>query len=132
MTLAESRGIKKPKGHDQPDAATDAQDVPAQQAHGAVAPGEQAHPGPLEYVKIALALAFVTAVEVGIYYLDVGQAALVTVLLILSALKFGLVVLWFMHLKFDSRLFSVLFVGGLMLALVLFVVVLATLGSSLV
>ena len=81
---------------------------------------EQAHPQPLEYVKIAVVLAIVTAVEVGLYFTpnDVTfvRAAYVPALLILSAAKFSLVVLWFMHLKFDSRLFSAMFVGGLLLA----------------
>lgn len=87
-----------------------------QQAH----PQEQTHPQPLEYLKIAVVLAIVTAVEVGLYFtphtVTVVRAAYVPALLILSAAKFSLVVLWFMHLKFDSRLFSVMFVGGLLLA----------------
>jgi hypothetical protein len=37
-----------------------------------------------------------------------------------------------MHLKFDSRLFSTFFVGGLILVAALFVIVLATLGGGLV
>ncbi len=44
----------------------------------------------------------------------------------LAVVKFALVVLWFMHLKFESRLFMRLFVTGLVLALTLFAVVLAT------
>ena len=43
-----------------------------------------------------------------------GLGALVPILLILSATKFALVVLWFMHLRFDNALFSTLFTGGLM------------------
>lgn len=77
---------------------------------------EQSHPQPLEYIKIAVILGVITAVEVAVYYIQAFAAFLVPVLLSLSALKFSLVVLWFMHLKFDNRLFSVLFVGGLMLA----------------
>jgi len=116
MTLADSRGIKGP---------TD-REASVEQADG------RAHPGPLEYVKIGLILAVITAVEVGIYYIEAIEDALVPILIVLSALKFSLVVLWFMHLRFDSRLFSGLLVGGLMLAVVLFVVVLATLGGGLV
>jgi cytochrome c oxidase subunit 4 len=40
--------------------------------------------------------------------------------------KFGTVVLWFMHLRFDSRIFRRLFVAGLMLALFVYLVVLTT------
>ncbi|HLB26784.1 MAG TPA: cytochrome C oxidase subunit IV family protein [Dehalococcoidia bacterium] len=93
---------------------------------------EGAHPGPAEYVKIGLTLAVITAVEVAVYYIDALSDVLIPILIVLSALKFSLVVLWFMHLKFDNRLFSTLFVGGLMLVATLFVVVLATLGGKLV
>ena len=114
MTLAEYRGIKPPSGEATP-------------AHR-----QGAHPGPAEYVKIGLLLAVVTAVEVAVYYIDALADVLVPILVVLSALKFALVVLWFMHLKFDNRMFSTFFVGGLMLVAALFVVVLATLGGKLV
>lgn len=77
---------------------------------------EHPHPQPAEYIKIAVVLSIVTAIEVAIYYVPGLREALVPMLLALSALKFSLVVLWFMHLKFDNRLFSTLFVGGLALA----------------
>ena len=38
------------------------------------------------------------------------------VLLVLSAAKFALVVMFFMHLKFDSNVFSGVFLAGLALA----------------
>jgi hypothetical protein len=41
-------------------------------------------------------------------------------------MKFALVALWFMHLKFDSRLFRRLFVAGLLIALAVFAIVLGT------
>ncbi len=91
-----------------------------------------AHPGPEEYVRIGLLLAAVTAVEVIVYYFDIQQAVFVSILLGLSAVKFSLVVMFFMHLKFDSRLFSTAFLTGFALASALFVVVLATLGGNLV
>ena len=92
---------------------------------------ERAHPGPLEYAKIGLVLAFITAVEVGVYYISALEDVLVPILVVLSLTKFALVALWFMHLRFDSRLFSWLFVGGLATVLSIFIVVLATLGGSL-
>ena len=116
MTLAESRGIKGPVEREPP----------------AEHPEERAHPGPAEYIRIGLILAAITAVEVAVFYTDLAQWALVAILIVLSGLKFAMVVMWFMHLRFDSRLFSGLFVGGLMLTGVLFVVVLATLGGGLV
>ena len=117
MTLAEYRGMKPATGEG---------------AVAAPAHREGAHPGPAEYVKIGLTLAVITAVEVAVYYIDALSDVLVPILVVLSALKFSLVVMWFMHLRFDNRLFSTLFVGGLMLAATLFVVVLATLGGKLV
>ena len=119
MTLAEFRGIKAATGE------------AAEQATGP-AHRQGAHPGPAEYMKIGLTLAVITAVEVAVYYVDALEDVLVPILIVLSALKFSLVMMWFMHLRFDSRLFSTLFVGGLILAAALFVVVLATLGGGLV
>ena len=93
---------------------------------------EGGHPSPEQYIAVGLILAAITAVEVGFYYVDLAQGALVGILLALSALKFVMVGLWFMHLRFDSRIFSMLFTGGLVLATGLFIVVLASLGASLV
>jgi cytochrome c oxidase subunit IV len=98
---------------------------PAGERHGA-------HPGPEEYVKIGATLAVITMVEVLLYYLSIPRGPYVLMLLCLSALKFSLVVLWFMHLKFDSRLFSTAFVTGLVLAFGVFTVAIATLGGNLV
>ena len=89
------------------------------------------HPSALEYVQIGVILAIITAVEVGLYYLDLDFTLLVALLLTLSVLKFGMVVLWFMHLKFDASLFGILFAGGLALTLVVFAVAIAALGGSL-
>ncbi|TMC00507.1 MAG: cytochrome C oxidase subunit IV [Chloroflexi bacterium] len=119
MTLAEYR--KRP-----PD--TDIHVEPEEAGHE---PGAKPHPGPLEYARIGLVLAVVTMIEVAIYYMSVSHTVLVVALITLSALKFSLVVLWFMHLRFDSRLFSQLFVGGFLLALSVFFVALATLGAKL-
>jgi cytochrome c oxidase subunit 4 len=80
------------------------------------APGEHAHPGAKEYVIVAVVLAIITSIEVAIYYIDVIKPMLAPILLVLSAFKFAAVAMFFMHLKFDNRLFSSLFVGGLILA----------------
>jgi cytochrome c oxidase subunit IV len=78
------------------------------------------HPGPRDYVKVAIVLAVVTALEVGIYYVSSLRSMLVPFLLAFAFIKFFLVVSWFMHLKFDSHLFRRLFVSGLVLALLVF------------
>jgi len=76
---------------------------------------EHGHPSAQKYIAIGVILAVITAVEVAVYYLDIGPL-LSPILLILSAVKFSMVVMYFMHLKFDSRLFSSFFVGGMILA----------------
>jgi cytochrome c oxidase subunit 4 len=90
------------------------------------------HPEPYQYVIVGIVLAVITAVEVGLYYIDLNFEFMVVVLLLLSALKFFIVVGFFMHLKFDAKLFSVLFFGGLALAIAVFTVAIATLQAGLV
>ena len=84
------------------------------------------HPGPRAYVGVAVILSIITALEVAIYYVPSLKGLLVPMLLAFSAVKFVLVVAWFMHLKFDSPLFKRLFVTGLVLAGLVFAIVLAT------
>src|SRR5476651_2060609 len=73
-------------------------------------------PSQKRYVVIALFLAAVTAIEVGIYYLDIAKAVLVTALVFLAAMKFATVAAFFMHLRFDGRLLTAIFITGLILA----------------
>jgi cytochrome c oxidase subunit IV len=99
----------------------------ASAAASAQATGRRArHPSQREYVRIAIVLALVTAAEVAIYYLDwVHEHGLLIPLLFLFALvKFALVVLWFMHLRFDSRTYARFFLMGLAGALTLYIAVL--------
>jgi cytochrome c oxidase subunit 4 len=84
------------------------------------------HPRPRQYVTIAVVLAVITAAEVAIYYVEQIESFLVPALILFAFIKFFLVVSWFMHLRFDSRLFLRLFVTGLVLAGVVFAVVLVT------
>jgi cytochrome c oxidase subunit 4 len=88
--------------------------------------GEHAHPGNSEYVKIALILGAITAAEVAVYYFELDTTILVVALLTMSAAKFALVAAFFMHLKFDSRVFSTFFVGAIVMAVAAFIAVLAT------
>ena len=74
------------------------------------------HPTPLKYFTIALILCIITAIEVGVFYLEFLSYAIIPVLAVLSIGKFALVIMYYMHLKFDSKLFSVLFLTGLILA----------------
>ena len=90
-------------------------------------PGEAhtGHPTPLTYFKVAVTLGLITAVEVAIFYATWLGYGIIPVLVILSGIKFALVAMFYMHLRFDNRLFSGLFVGGLLLAIA---VVFALLG----
>ncbi|MDQ3943857.1 MAG: cytochrome C oxidase subunit IV family protein [Actinomycetota bacterium] len=87
---------------------------------------ELAHPDPRKYVGVALILAVVTGVEVGLYYTTLTGLVLVSLLLGLAVVKFGMVAAYFMHLKFDGRLLRRLFVTGIVLALGVYSVALFT------
>lgn len=78
-----------------------------------------------QYVIIALVLAVLTAIEVSTYYVDFGPLFMPT-LIVLMVVKFVIVVSYFMHLKFDNKLFSYLFYSGLFLAIGVYVGALAT------
>jgi cytochrome c oxidase subunit IV len=78
-----------------------------------------------DYVKIALILMVLTALEVTASYLDLG-VLFIPLLIVLMVVKFALVVLYFMHLKNDAKIFHFLFWSGLALAVFVYVVALAT------
>lgn len=88
------------------------------------------HPSEGQYWKIFFILFAVTAVEVALYYFElpgpvhVNNAALG----ILAIGKFVIVVAYFMHLKFDNRILRRLFVTGLVLAVLVYVAYLLTMG----
>ena len=77
------------------------------------------------YVRIAFILAAITALEVATYYVDFGRLFL-PALMIMMVVKFIMVVSYFMHLKFDNKLFTWIFYAGLILAIGVYSVALAT------
>ena len=87
-----------------------------QHATEQAATAEHSHPSPLRYVQIAVILCIITGIEVAVYYVPALAGAIVPLLLALSAVKFSMVVMWYMHLRFDAPIFSAIFVGGLLLA----------------
>lgn len=88
-----------------------------------------AHPSDATYVKVAIILAVITGVEVGLYYWPVPGVNLNNGALgVLALAKFAIVVLYFMHLKFDSRTLRRLFVTGIVLAAFCYVAVLRSMG----
>lgn len=103
-----------------------AQQAPAGEDFSADEFGEHQHGATdKQYIGIALLLAAITAAEVAISYIDVGPIFL-PALLIMMVAKFFIVVSFFMHLKFDHKLFSWLFYAGLFLAVGVYVGALAT------
>jgi cytochrome c oxidase subunit 4 len=82
------------------------------------------HPSAKEYVRIGVILAVLTTLEIASYYVDTSTAVLIPTLFALAFVKFLLVVMWFMHLRFDDRRYARFFVSGLALAATLYLVVL--------
>ena len=103
------------------------------QGHSDVATGHDAHNSPTvrTYVNIFFVLLVVTAVEVAASYLsDLGVPVWgeIAVLVLLAAIKGALVVMFYMHLRFDSRWFTFLFTAAGILAafgLIVFIVLFA-------
>lgn len=77
------------------------------------------------FIKIAVFLAVLTALETATYWVHLGPFA-TPALLIMMSVKFVIIIRVFMHLKFDSPLFSAMFYIGLGLALFVYTVFLAT------
>ena len=83
------------------------------------------HPTFMQYVLVAVILFAITIVEFVLIYDKVGidwersdalADAKIPVLIGLSAIKFAIVIMFYMHLKFESRLFTGIFLAGLGLA----------------
>lgn len=68
------------------------------------------------YVQIAMILAVITGVELLLIFLPFARPLLVTGLVLLSAVKFLFVIFFFMHLRWDRVLCTILFFIGLVLA----------------
>ncbi len=83
------------------------------------------HPTDRYYWGVFAVLVVITAAEVALSYADVGKVFLPT-LLILMTIKFVMVVSIFMHLKFDHKIFSVMFYAGLILAVAVYCAALST------
>lgn len=76
------------------------------------------HPTWKQYKWVALILTVITVIEVWVYYIPsfVATRLFVPTLLGMSAIKFGIVVAYYMHLKYDHKLFRALFIGPLIIA----------------
>lgn len=98
----------------------------AEQEHEQSAP-EHTHPSDFQYVMIALFLAVITGAEVGLYYIkSLDFIVLAGLLSVLMIVKFATVAAFFMHLRFDSKLFRRVFITGLLLATFVYMTLLST------
>ncbi len=116
---------------DHPEIARNAQGVA--EAHAEAHEGahdEAHHPTWKTYKWIALILVVITVIEVWVYYIPqfVASRLFVPSLLIMSAAKFAIVVLFYMHLRYDHRLFRALFSGPLVIAVLTIVSLLFLFG----
>ncbi|MGH3850183.1 MAG: cytochrome C oxidase subunit IV family protein [Pseudonocardiaceae bacterium] len=84
------------------------------------------HPSDWHYIKIAIVLALITGAEVIMSYTPSLGGLLVPGLIVLSIIKFAIVAMWFMHLRFDDRMFRRVFVAGICLAMFVYGGVLLT------
>ena len=84
------------------------------------------------YIRVALVLTLVTAMEVGVIYIRQLSPIVVPLLLAMSIAKFALVVMFFMHLRYDGRALTAVFVGPLMIATGIAVALMTLTGAFLV
>jgi cytochrome c oxidase subunit 4 len=93
---------------------------------------EHSHPGPRQYVLIAVVLVVLTALEVATSYLegDVNSNLLIAVLFVMAAFKFFLVAAWYMHMKMDQPFFRRLFVVGMVGATVVYGITMFAFAST--
>jgi len=93
-------------------------------------PHTHAHPTAKKYLGIAIILTIITVIEVAIFYIPSMHQFLPPILLTLSALKFALVAMFYMHLKFDHRLYSWVFVVPMCFAAAIILALLALFSAS--
>src|SRR5688572_20519456 len=88
------------------------------------------HPTWKQYKWVALILTVITVIEVWVYYIPsfVQSRLFVPSLLVMSAVKFAIVVMFYMHLKYDHKLFRALFTGPLIIAILTLIVLLFLFG----
>ena len=82
--------------------------------------GGVSHAGPAFYWLVGFFLAIITLVEVWLFGVEGLGSSYVPLLLILSLLKFVGVVAFFMHLRFDHRLFTYLFGAAMVIGILIF------------
>ena len=81
------------------------------------------------YVRVALILTAITGLEVGVIYIRFLTPIIVPLLLVMAIAKFALVVMFFMHLRYDPRPLTSVFVGPLIMATALGLSLIALVGT---
>lgn len=88
------------------------------------------HPSDAQYWKIGAILAVITLAEVGTYFITDDPYShdlaplLIGSLIFMMVAKFVTIVAYFMHVKFDNKIFRNVFVAGMVLAVGVYLVVL--------
>ncbi|MEK7778122.1 MAG: cytochrome C oxidase subunit IV family protein [Chloroflexota bacterium] len=91
-------------------------------------PRERPHPGPLTYLKVALVLGALTAIEVAAFYVPAPQGVRVAFFLLFTGVEFSIVAMFYMHLRYDRRIFAGLFLAGILVATAIIAALLALYG----
>jgi cytochrome c oxidase subunit IV len=95
-------------------------------------PRHEHHPSDAQYWKVGAFLAVLTLAEVGTYFITDDPYShdlaplLIGSLLLMMTIKFFTIGAYFMHLKFDNKIFRRVFISGLVLAVAVYLIVLAT------
>ena len=66
----------------------------------------QAHPHP-NYMAVFYGLFAITVLEVGVTYLDISQWLMIVTLLAMAFVKAAMVAAYFMHLRYDNIVLSI-------------------------
>lgn len=104
---------------------------PDTEYHAATDPGhDEHHPSDKKYWVVGAILGVITLLEVSTYFITEDPYShdlaplLIGSLIIMMIAKFATIGAYFMHLKFDNKLFRNVFVVGLVLAIGVYIVVL--------
>jgi cytochrome c oxidase subunit IV len=133
VTEASGEGVVATTEHDVERAIERAEEhLPAELVTSApgLLPGEvRPHPTPVQYVIVAVILVVITGLEIAVSYTEgtIPDGLIVVLLLVMAFVKFFLVASWYMHLRTDKPVFRRFFVMGASAAILLYLVVLATL-----
>ena len=85
----------------------------------AAAQDHSAHDHSKSYINVLLALSVLTAVTVAISHVHFGRAGNIAVGLAIATIKASLVVLFFMHLKYEQRWWAAIVLFPLLLVMII-------------